>query len=68
MPQIVQVAPKMCSLTSVVPFHRTHPAADAKFAFQSRFVELDRFQGFRIFVADRRNVRREAIDGDYAFW
>jgi hypothetical protein len=39
-----------------VAFHRPHPAIDAKFAFQSNLIELDRFQDLGIFVTDRCNV------------
>src|SRR4051794_33513778 len=44
-----------------VPLHRTHPAADPKLTFESDFVQLDRFQYFRVFVTDGSDVRRESI-------
>ena len=50
-----------------VAFHRSHPAADSKLALQSRFIELDVLQNFRVFVTDRSNVGREPVDCDHAF-
>ena len=37
--------------------HSAHPAADAKLALESGFIESNLFEGFRVFRRDRRNVR-----------
>src|ERR1043165_1132451 len=51
-----------------VSLHRADPVADAKLAFETHLVEFDRFQHFRVFVTDRRNVRGEAVDRDHTLW
>ena len=49
------------------PTHSAHPAADAKLALESGFIELNLFQSFRVFRRHGRDVRREAVNRDDAF-
>ncbi len=49
------------------PLHRTHPAGDTEFPFQSGFVKFDGFESFGVLRADWCNARRKTIDRDNAF-